>query len=356
MDLSKHFQDALKDGLHQITPDLKSIRPEDLQILSSAGLSHDHIRIGNSGWLLRIPRGNQLGMNATDYLDLQESCFSMTARSGHAPSIKGILPPSEILPHGALIVEEIKGHKATSPKDAKAIAQAFAAIHKIRPDNSKLQIAEKPFASQHFLLTQIFGNAPENAPISSASQTLLKDEQSKIATALEAVASNQYPLTLIGGDSHPANFIITPAGKAYLVDVEFAMFDAPYIDLADASLAITERLEPDVTIWSDKARHEFYQTWQNHADADLTQHLSSGRAIAERAVRLRTLLWLADWAAGTQSKIETTINARTKGNWDRMAATYLAPQTLKRVLQGDQGPHLPPFPQTPAPAGAIPKP
>lgn len=346
MNLRKSFQNALKSNLDQAAPDLGSVRTEDLQPLPSLGLSHDHIRIGNSGWLLRIPRGNQLGMDAADYLQLQATCFDIAAQSGHAPSIKGIIQPNDALTHGALIVEEIKGRKAIYPKDAAAIAKAFAELHKIRPTESKLQTADKPFASQHFLLTQVFGNALNHAKISDTSRILLKNEHAEVTAKLDQLAINQYPLTLIGGDSHPANFIITSAQKAYLVDVEFATFDTPYIDLADASLAITQRLEPDTVIWTDKARQDFFDTWQNHTDPDLVQGLQSGRHIAEQAVRLRTLLWLADWTTGTQANMENHVNFRTKENWDRMVSTYLEPEMLKRILKGDQGPYLPPLPRT----------
>lgn len=344
MKLTKHFREALKQHLDDAVPDLRTVHPNNFQPLSSNGLSHDHIRLGESGRLLRIPRGNQLGISASEYLTLQTMCFAIASRSGHAPHIYGSIVPNEYLPHGSLIVEEIKGRKAVKRSDAYAIAQAFAALHQIRPDESGLQKAERPYAGQLFLITEVFGSAPDRAKISQESKNLLQQEQCNVIAELNNFNVGQYPLTLIGGDSHPGNFLITADNKAYLVDVEFAMYDVPYIDLADASLVVTERLEPDVTTWSDNTRHKFFETWKKHAAPDLVEHFQSGQEIAERVVRLRTLLWLADWTSGAQNKIENQIGIRTKGNWDRMASTYLESRNLKDILSGKMPPYLPPFP------------
>ncbi len=335
MVLTQVFLEAVKAALDEAHPDLRAVHPNCFTPLSSSGLSHDHIRLGESGWLLRIPRGNQLGMAPEAYLALQTDCFTIAAQSGHAPNIAGILPPQGALPDGALVVEEIRGRKSSGPQDAAFIARAMAAIHAIRPEHSSgLQIADHPLSSQHFLISDVFAQSVDAPTLHPKTAALLHTEKQRVLDGIESLRNSDLPFSLIGGDSHPANFMITPDSKAYLVDVEFSMFDVPFIDLADSSLPITQRLDPDITTWPPRVREGFYKEWRSHADADLVACSDRLRTVAEDAVRLRTLLWLADWSTKEQADISKDVTPRARDNWDRMASTYLEPSLLSGLLQG----------------------
>jgi thiamine kinase-like enzyme len=356
MILTTQFQIAAQEALAGLDGAFAKVRPDVLTPLSSNGLAHDHIRIGTTGWLLRIPRGNQLGLSDQDYLTLQYECFTTAARSGHVPQIAGILQTSSELPHGAMVVEEIKGRKATRPEDAKYIAKAMARLHgiDIPSGDTMLQKADTPFTSQAFLLNEIFGDAPDRGQIHPETKTMLKTEQQRMNEWFERARTQfaDVPLRLIGGDSHPANFLITATNHACLVDVEFATYDMPYIDLADASLPLTQRLDPDVRTWGSECRNQFYQVWKKAVDPALAEKADAGRLIAERAVKLRTLLWLADWTTKDPAA-QTRITPLARHNWDRMAANYLDPTVMRRTIYNDIYPALPaiaassPFRRTP---------
>ena len=59
----------------------------------------------------------------------QRACFERAAASGHTPALHGVLPPSEHLPRGALLVQAIEGRPARLPHDLPALATALAALH-----------------------------------------------------------------------------------------------------------------------------------------------------------------------------------------------------------------------------------
>ena len=97
--------------------------------LPDKGLAHDHVRLQGTAWLARIPKQSQLGLAARDNLDYQRACFERAAASAHTPALHGVLPPSEQLPRGALLVQAIEGRPARLPHDLPALAAALAAMH-----------------------------------------------------------------------------------------------------------------------------------------------------------------------------------------------------------------------------------
>ena len=101
----------------------------ELQALPDKGLAHDHVRLVGSGWLARVPKQSQMGLDAAHNLAYQRACFERAAPSGHTPALHGVLPPSDHLPRGALLVQAIDGRPARLPHDLGAIVAALAAIH-----------------------------------------------------------------------------------------------------------------------------------------------------------------------------------------------------------------------------------
>ena len=112
-------------------PVFRDLAPEDLRPLADTGLAHDHVRLGRTGWLARVPKQSQMRLNAADNLAYQAACFAAMAPSGHTPRIHGTLPPDPDLPMGALIVEAIDGRPPRLPDDLDAVMRALAAIHRL---------------------------------------------------------------------------------------------------------------------------------------------------------------------------------------------------------------------------------
>jgi thiamine kinase-like enzyme len=315
-------------------PGYENVSPESISFMQGGGLSHDHISIENKDIILRAPRYNQLDMEAGDYLGLQEACFTRTASSRHTPAIYGKLPPSEALPNGALIIQKIEGRKVSCAKDGAAIAEALASINKIRPgkDTAPLLRASKPFESQKILLNKIFGEAHEKAEIPELSKQLIRDELQEINTYLEKISNDPLPVRLIGGDSHPGNFIIDKDGKGWLVDIEFAQYDVPFIDMADATLKITSELDPELNFtFTSEQKTALYKSWLDKSGycKNRSEEL---RHWSERMVTMRTILWLANWKAEESRKENPFITDKSRENWDRMASSYLRPEILKNMF------------------------
>ena len=103
----------------------------ELEVLPDSGLAHTHVRLVGHGALARIPKQSQIGLAPAANLVHQSACFERAARSGHTPALLGVLAPSDALPRGALIVEEIIGRAAHLPHDVTAVATALARIHQL---------------------------------------------------------------------------------------------------------------------------------------------------------------------------------------------------------------------------------
>ncbi len=329
--MKKYIIDQLKDDA-----EFKALKTDDLMLLQGGGLSHDHIFLGDTDWLLRVPRANQLGMSSEEYLLLQKECYERVSVSGHAPSIKQLIPPSGSLKNGALVIQKIEGHRPRLPEDWGAMAKALASIHKeaLPAITDPLEKAAAPFGSQKFLIFDVFKSSLDKVSLHEDSMNLINEELQALAAFFNNVAKNtNIPLALIGGDSHPGNFMIDKHGKAWLLDIEFATYDTPLIDLADAALPITACLDPDITPCRDKkGRTAFYDAWSKAVGGNSKEMLSKYMPWAERIVQMRTLLWLVDWTVQGRIKNAALATDQAISNWDSMADHYLKPEVLKRLF------------------------
>ncbi len=91
-----------------------------INLLPSTGLAHDHIRIGQeTGWLARIPKQSQWERPPQDNLAYQAACFERVSDTRAGPFMRQIIPVSEALPFGALIVAHVEGRPAVLPDDLR---------------------------------------------------------------------------------------------------------------------------------------------------------------------------------------------------------------------------------------------
>ena len=103
----------------------------ELELMPGTGVSHNHYRITGTDWILRAAHLSQSGMDAAGQLSIQAAAFDRAARSGATPKLKAVLPVSDSLPRGGLIVERIGGRLPQFATDLPDMARALAAIHSL---------------------------------------------------------------------------------------------------------------------------------------------------------------------------------------------------------------------------------
>jgi thiamine kinase-like enzyme len=322
-----------------------------LGALPTTGLAHDHFRIRGTGHLLRVPKQSQLALAAHDNLVYQAACFARASRSGHAPRLHGVVPPSADWPMGALVVDEIEGRPPRLPEDLGAIARALAAIHGLVPptsaDRPPLKDQSDPLRAT---LDEVESHAThlDGAALDGAARAAIDEE---IGWAQRAVAGpGRPPVTLISFDAHPGNFLIKPDGGAVLVDLEKARYGAAGFDLAHASLytsttwdvATHAVLEPDEVAG-------FYAAWLQAVPPKLAAAARPWLMATRRLMWLWSTTWCAKWRvesararnAGSEGSTEDwsaelsepALVAHVRGRVDH----YLEPRTIARIRSEWQG-------------------
>lgn len=315
------------------------IDPGTPELMPDTGLAHDHVRLGGTGWIARLPKQSQMQLGAAENLAYQAACFTRASASGHVPRLNTVLPPSQALPRGALVVEEIEGRAARLPGDLPAIMAALSAIHALPLPEARAPLLDPadPLAG---LLAEIEAQGAYLHAAHPATRAIVERHVAALCDLADATA--RPPKRLISFDAHPGNFLITPEGRAVLVDLEKARYSAPPLDLAHATLytsttwdvASQAVLEPDHVA---RACH----LWLDHLPEDLRLTLAPWILPMRRAMWLWSMTWCAkwrvlseaeakatqdgeDWAAG---KSEAALIAHVKGRVDH----YLDPETAGRL-------------------------
>lgn len=316
----------------------------ELQLLSDKGLAHWHVRLQGTGLLARIPKQSQMVLGALDNLGYEAACFERTAPSGHVPRLARVIAPSPDLPWGALLVEEIVGVAAKRPAHIDAIMRALATIHALPvapgPARAPLLNDSDPLAG---MLAQLQAQARylDDPCIATSTRQVLQQRLQHVSVSLAQVCQGLVP-RLITFDAHPGNFLITPSGRAVLVDLEKCRYSYPPLDLAHATLYTS-------TSWDVSAAFELspaqvasaYSAWMAAA-GDLAGAYSGA------FVPLRELMWLwsVTWCAKWLVESSRPRSFRAEGeDWSQdnsdaglvahvrlRVADYLSLPTIERVL------------------------
>lgn len=289
----------------------------DLSVLSTKGVSHDHWRVGDAGLVLRIPRMNQWGMRAEDALAYQAAAFERAAASGHTPRCIAVITPDDVLPRGALLVEQIIGRAPHLPRDLPAIAETLAAIHSLPlPADDQLlplQVHRNPVSST--LLT-----IEEQAAFLTKAN-LAPETEAGIRQDLEWVrdfagrGEPNFAHCLVCTDAHPGNFLIDDSGKAWFVDLEKALYGAVPIDLAHVTLLTSTGWDPDCH--GDPSADDVEQFYQHYLDLvgrERAAELGPWLLPLRRLTWLRTITWFVRW------KVEWSATGHAAMRDSRMAA------------------------------------
>ncbi len=272
---------------------------EDLHPLPEKGLAHDHVRVVGTGCLLRVPRQSQFAFAAVENLSYQAACFERASLGAHAPRLHGVLPPSRDVPMGALVVDEIEGRAVQLPGDLPALAECLASIHglPVPPPIKRPPLADHsdPIAGT-LLFIEDQARYLEDATDDSDAISMITEELRWARKFADENAGEAQPTTLVASDTHPGNYIVDQSGRAYIVDLEKALYGSPAIDLAHCSLytsttwdiAASYILEPADVI-------AFYRGHLDRIEPDLAQALMQWLLPLRRLTWLRSTTWSAKW-------------------------------------------------------------
>ena len=337
-DVIQRLQSALQAAGHPAAGHL-------LVPLADKGLAHDHVRLLGTGLLARIPKQSQLGLAAQDNLDYQRACFGRAAASGHTPALQGVLPPSEHLPRGALLVQEIEGRPARLPQDLSAMATSLAALHALplpeAPARAPLLNAPDPLQA---LVEEIDAQAGhlDAAGVSGPVRSMIESERQRLAHDLGGPARPQP--CLIAFDAHPGNFIVQPDGRAMLVDLEKCRYAFPGLDLAHATLYTSTTWDVDTrAVLTVDEVVGFYAAWAR-AVGPMAADAQVWHVPLRRAMWLWSVTWCAKWRAlsgashparadgedwsGERSEVALVRHVRERVDH------YLSPAVVADVLSG----------------------
>lgn len=282
---------------------------DQLEMLPTTGLAHDHVRILGAGRLLRVPRQSQMRLDAGRNLEYQAACFERAGLSGHVPLYYGQLRPSRTLPMGALLVEEIEGRVAKLPDDLPAIATALASIHglDVPPVADRPPLAD-PGAPYSATLAEVMDHARH---LDAAG--LERDARAMIEVEITAASAHRDglkeapPITLISFDAHPGNFLVEEAtGRAVLVDLEKARYGAAGFDLAHATLYTSTTW--DVATYAEPSQDDIAGFYDHYLKA-LPPDMAARQAPHMMALRRLMWLWSITWCAKWRVESEGTARA-----------------------------------------------
>jgi aminoglycoside phosphotransferase (APT) family kinase protein len=316
------------------------LRAEELVKMREKGVAHAHFRLAGRGLVLRVPRLSQWALPPEENLAYQAACFRRAEPSGATPRLAAVLPVGDALPRGALLVEEISGRPPRLPQELPSIATALARIHALPVPEP----ARRAPLADHGVVGPIAGTlavierqvpALDEADLPHATRDALLAELDG-ARDLAATASVQdQPITLVGTDTHPGNFIIRDDGSAALVDLEKALYGSPAIDLAHASLFTSTTWDLDVQATLSRADiAAFYHHYLEQIGPDAEARLRPWLLPCRRLTWLRTMMWCVRWrvaSAANPDWSERRVDPILVAHIRRRVAMFFAPETVASV-------------------------
>ncbi len=314
-------------------PRLADLPADALEPMPLKGVAHDHVRLRGRRLVARIPRWSQLGLDAWTALERQAAAFQRAEPSGHTPRFAGLLPPGEGLPLGALVVGEVEGRTPTLPGDMPAIARALAALHRMAPLDffEPLPAPPDPVAA---LLAQVERQADwfDRADLSTEARALIAEELAAArAGDLAPPRETPMPLTAVGVDVHPGNFLIDAHGKAWFTDLEKLQYGHPASDLAHASLYTSTKWDPEVNAELNPADVDaFIEAWAIAVPGDLAEEVRPWLKQLRRLTWLRTLSWMARWSV-EGAALSPGMPEALRTHMDAHATDILRPERIEQV-------------------------
>lgn len=290
-------------------PEFAGLPLDALVPLPTKGISHDHIQITGHDVLLRIPRFSQWGTAPAQHLAYEQAAFHQAAGSGHVPALLATLPVSSELPTGALLVQRIHGRPPHLPQDLAAIATALAALHglPLPPPSTRPPLISqtRPVAATLAAIEAQAIDLPA-AGLAPEARSALHEELTWARTCAAAEAKDFPVLAFVGTDTHPGNFLIDGADKAWFLDLEKSLYGAPPIDLAHTTLATSTGWDPDCAGGELEPADiaAFYAGYLTAIDPGRARLLVPWLIPMRRLTWLRTMTWFARWRARWSGEAE----------------------------------------------------
>lgn len=317
-------------------PRFANLTPEDLEPLPAVGTAHGHVRLPG-GLIARVAYAYEGDTGAAARLETQAAAFRLLARSKRTPALRDIVPPRPGLPGGALIVDRIEGHVPVLPRDLGAIAATLAVVHSMKkpPAASPIPRQKNPFLETLEAIEQNARRFLDQAVPESGARAEIVEELSLMRGMAPALARRRQPLTIALADTHPGNFIVTPDGTAWFVDLEKVHVGSPAIDLAHATLPTSTLWHPEVgQILTPGQVAGFYAHYLARIGKARAAALEPWLMPMRRLTWLRTTLFMARWRvqthgardpadpsqwsdAGLEPRMKAHVDARIEQCFDR---------------------------------------
>jgi len=318
-----------------------ALTADDLVPLAMKGVAHDHLALGTLGLVARVPRLSQWSMPAEAALAYQAEGFRRAAASGVTPGLHAVLPPDDLLPRGALVVDFVAGRAPRLPVELPALARSLAAIHRVPtiPPRRRPPLADhapNPIAATVDLL-ESHARFLEPADVAPGVKRVLSEELAW-ARGFADQAENapiSAPITLVATDTHPGNFLVGTDGVARFVDLEKTLYGLPAIDLAHATLYTSAQWDREVMAVLDADDLErFHAAYADAVGPVAWDQVEPWLRPARRLTWLRTTLWAIRWQALAASdpdwsadRVEPALLAHIRAR----VADFTAPETVDRL-------------------------
>jgi hypothetical protein len=305
--------------------------------LAIPGRVHVHIPLPE-GLLARVPRMSHLGLAPEENLAYATAAFTRAAASGAIPRLHQVLPVSEALPWGALVVEQVEGRAPILPHDFTAIARALAALHALPLPETAARAPLLDPSDPIGYLVEIAEDqlTPVEADLPQVAARILADERNWARKFAETCRTEGRtpPKVLCFADTHPGNFRIRPDGSAVLLDVERPVYDAPGLDLGHAGLPTSLVWDPTVTGGAevmDSDVHDFHAAWRAAVPPSLAEAAEPWLTPYRRLVWLRTTSWACAWTARTDLARAVSDPDIAKAAMARRLARFVDPEMMERA-------------------------
>jgi hypothetical protein len=175
--------------------------------------------------------------------------------------------------------------------------------------------------------------ALDEAGLPRATQDALLAELDWARALAAGAEAREQPITLVGTDTHPGNFLIRADGSAALVDLEKALYGSPAIDLAHTSLFTSTTWDLDVqAVLSREEIASFYRRYLDLVGPHAAARLRPWLLPCRRLTWLRTMMWCARWRIASVSSPDwAAVDPVLFAHISRRVATFFAPETVSAV-------------------------